>query len=294
MTVHHDQPADLPPVRLDDRRLLTLAGEDRHDFLQGLVTADMDTVRDTGIAFAALLTPQGKILFDFFVIALPDRLLIDVHAAHAEALFKKLRLYKLRAQVELAWEADWAVTVTGPDTPEHPATHGPTPRGGDFADPRWDRIGYRHYGPAEDHDAPAHPGAYAAHLLDLGVPMVGAGVAPESVFLTDVNFDALNAVSYRKGCFVGQEVTSRMKRKGGVRKRTLRADGLSPDSAPGDDVLVDGTSVGQISEARDGRGLAIIRIDRLPDPVDGAVWHAEAGGQPIRLIAPDYLNDLSG
>ena len=256
---------------LKSRAVLSLMGEDATAFLQGLVSQDV-----TGAApvFAALLTPQGKILFDFILIPVGGGYLIDGDAAAAPALLKRLSMYKLRARVTLAAEAGLGVFVG--------------PRGDPravYADPRLSSLPARTIAPVGA--ALAADDAYDAQRLAAGVPEFGRDFAGEEVFLLDVNYDALAGVSYRKGCFVGQEVTSRMKRKGEIRKRTLKVGGEALQK--GAAVMAGAGAIGEVLSVRAKAGLALIRIDRLAEArAEGA--EIVCGGAPVRLEAPAYLD----
>jgi hypothetical protein len=253
---------------LTSRAVLSLKGDDATSFLQGVVTQD---VTGSGPVFTALLTPQGKILFDFFLVPSDGGYLIDCEAGAAPALLKRLTLYKLRAKVTIAAEEGLGV-------------YAGARKGAAFADPRLASLPVRTIA-AGDGAAPADD-AYDALRLSLGVPEFGRDFKSEEVFLLDVNYDALNAVSYKKGCFVGQEVTSRMKRKGEIRRRTLVVEG--PGLAAGAPVLAGDGSIGEILSVRGDRGLALIRLDRLAE-ARAAGTPLAAGGAPLRIDIPAYL-----
>ncbi|MEO1253160.1 MAG: folate-binding protein [Pseudomonadota bacterium] len=271
-------------TNLSDRAVLSVSGSEARAFLQGLITQDVSRL-DAGAIFACLLTPQGKILFDFFIAPAgsdeTEKLLVDVAAESADALLKRLKLYKLRAKVEIALADDLAV-YWSPEAAE--SLDGALCA---FADPRHAGLGRRII--ADPGAAPAGDD-YASARIGVGAPEAGADFNADDVFPLDVNFDALNAVDYKKGCFVGQEVASRMKRKGEARKRTLIAlfDGAPP--APGAAVTADGSTLGRIMSGVEGRALALIRLDRLARAVDAN--HAiEADGKALRLTRPGYLAD---
>lgn len=255
---------------LSSRAVLSLRGEDATSFLQGLVTQDVASEK---ASFAALLTPQGKILFDFFMVPVEGGYLLDCAAASAPSLLKRLSMYKLRAKVTLAHEAGLSVFI------------GPAPAAfAQFSDPRLPALPVRRIGPpvaSADADE-----AYDLLRLSLGVPEFGREFAGDEVFLLDVNYDLLGAVSYKKGCFIGQEVTSRMKRKGEVRKRTLIAAGSS--LAKGEAVMAGGLAIGEILSVRSQTGLALIRIDRLAEATAVGEPLTVAGG-PVAISSPAYM-----
>ncbi len=286
------QVENAPPslALLPSRALIRLTGDDVRPFLQGLVTQDLAHGPTAGAAiFTALLTPQGKVLFDFFLRPIDEGFMLEVHADAAPALLKRLTMYRLRAKVAFDPMPDLAVAI------EFPSTHATEPDGVvAFADPRLGLLSRRMHGPAEilrgmgDTDE----SIWDAHRRALGVPEFGRDFGSEDVFLLDVNYDALGAVSYRKGCFVGQEVTSRMKRKGEIRKRTLiaRMEGsLPPKGAP---VMLGDATLGEtMSAGSDGVALAVIRIDKLTNAGRDSLHNVRIDGQPAELVFPDYLSD---
>ncbi|MHA7871839.1 MAG: CAF17-like 4Fe-4S cluster assembly/insertion protein YgfZ [Hyphococcus sp.] len=268
---------------LPDRTVIRISGADRRDFLQGLVTQDMEALTPETALFAALLTPQGKILFDFFLIEQEDCILADCATESAAALAKRLTLYKLRAKVGV--DVDDTVSVfAGVEAP-------PPENVVSFPDPRLAALGWRAIVPMNadmDGKAEAKTGAYEARRIALGVPEYGKDFGSDEVFLLDVNYDALNGVSYKKGCFVGQEVTSRMKRKGDVRKRTLIA---AFDSAPGAKsaaVIAGDSTLGQMMSGAESAGLALIRLDRWRKAEDESA-SPTCEGLALRLAVPGYL-----
>ena len=268
------------PSLLSDRSVILISGDDRRSFLQGLVTHDLNRLSSGGAIFAALLTPQGKILFDFFIADKGESFLLDCHAEAAPALVKRLTLYKLRAKVSV--EIDESLAI-GASTDEFTLDDGLV-----FADPRLPALGFRGLGPlsgfsSDDSD-------YQQGRIALGVPEFGQDFSSEDMFLLDVNYDALNGVSYKKGCFVGQEVTSRMKRKGEVRKRTLIAefDGLAPDK--GAAITAGESTLGEVMSGADGKALALVRLDRWKtSQAEGAA--PECNGHPLQLHFPAYLEN---
>jgi len=270
---------------LPDRAILSVTGQEARDFLNGLFTNDMGEVTPDRMGFGALLTPQGKILFDFFLVATDGGYLIDVAADQAAALFKRLRLYKLRAQVDLAERTDLGVGASLERAQSNP---GAAAGNGVFVDPRLPALGHRRYGPlANEEQTPGGDGAaaYARHLITHGVPMLGLGFRPEEAFLLDVNYDVLGAVNYKKGCFVGQEVTSRMKRKGQARRRMARVTAQDDTPyAPGTDLRSGEMTIGTLGAWAGAQGLALVRVDRLA----GADL-ITLEGETVQVALPAYL-----
>ena len=261
---------------LPDRAVIRLAGDDRRHFLQGLITQDIDALAPGRPIFAALLTPQGKILLDFFIIEAGETFLIDVARAAAPDLARRLAMYKLRAKVAIEIDEGLGVAASAEEI------SGPRA----FRDPRLAAMGWRAVVPAGDDATGAND--YDGRRLALGVPECGKDYGPDEMFLLDVNYDALNAVSYKKGCFVGQEVTSRMKRKGEVRRRTLIAqfDGAAP--APGSAVAAGDSTLGETLSGADGKALALIRLDRW-EKAKAAGNAPTAEDRDMQLAIPAYL-----
>lgn len=271
---------------LDSRAVLRVSGPDARAFLQGVVTQDVAALKSGEAAFSALLSPQGKILFDFIMVADGDGFLIDVAADAAEALAKRLALYKLRANVAVE-RTDRAVAAFWGGAPPETASEAVC-----IADPRLAALGWRCLGARQQMAALAGPAggedAYQAHRLALGVPEFGKDFAADEVFLLDVDYDALGAVSYSKGCFVGQEVSSRMKRKGDVRKRTLK---LCFDGAPagkGTPVTAGDSRLGAVLSGAGAAALALVRLDRLAAAREAGA-PIKAGDKSVNIVFPDWL-----
>lgn len=262
---------------LEDRAVLTVTGADARKFLHGVVTQDIDSLTDGAARFACLLTPQGKILFDFFVVAAGDDFLIDVRGDSAEALARRLSLYKLRAKAAIEPAADWRVVASAEPL------DGPLA----FVDPRADDLGWRM---ATKGDAAGGGAAeYHARRIRAGAPEFGADFQSEAVFPLDVNYDALNGVNYKKGCFIGQEVASRMKRKGDARKRTLVAEFGADAPATGSTISAGGSTIGETMSAAGKAALALVRLDRL-EKAREAGDALESEGGPLSLDRPVYLD----
>jgi tRNA-modifying protein YgfZ len=270
------------PKHLADRAVVRITGDDRRAFLQGLVTQDIGLVSEDNAVFSALLTPQGKVLFDFMIAERDGGFLIDCDIEAAPALVKRLTLYKLRAKVSVELDETLAVVTSRAQ---------PTTADIAFPDPRLPALGWRIIAPKGDSDIDKD---YDRRRIGLGVPEFGRDFGPDDIFPLDVNYDALNGVSYSKGCFVGQEVASRMKRKSEVRKRTVIAefDGPAPDK--GAVIIAGDSTLGQILSTADtaalaeGAALALIRLDRW-GKTKAAGANIECEGQSLRLRVPDYL-----
>ncbi|MEQ8178434.1 MAG: hypothetical protein RIC52_15215 [Amphiplicatus sp.] len=271
---------------LASRAVLKIAGPDARSFLQGIATQNVESLKEGEAAFSALLTPQGKILFDFILVATGDGFLVDCASEAAESLAKRLSLYRLRAKVTIEAAPGLAVGAAWNGALEN-APAGVVA----FMDPRLAALGQRVIGQKETvlaiADQKSEP-LYDAHRLALGVPEFGRDFGGDEVFLLDVNYDALKGVDYKKGCFVGQEVTSRMKRKGEVRKRTLALSLDGPPPPKGTPVMAGENAIGETLSGATGSALALIRIDRLAAARE-AGSALTADGREVRISVPGWL-----
>ncbi|MBF9058975.1 folate-binding protein [Rhodobacterales bacterium HKCCSP123] len=234
----------MPGERADDRMVLRIGGADREGFLHGLVTRDL-AAPGAGLVYSALLTPQGKYLFDFFLLNRGEDILLDVKADAAPRLAQRLMMYKLRADVTI--EDSGLPVVRG---------LGAAPDGA-FADPRDPSLGWRGYGiegsaPVIDWDA---------IRVAACVPETGVELIPEDSFILEAGFDRLSGVDHRKGCYVGQEVTARMKHKTELRKGlvTVEVAGKAPVGTP---IMVGERPAGTLYTQAGGKGIAYLRFDR--------------------------------
>jgi tRNA-modifying protein YgfZ len=279
---------------LSDRGAVKVSGEDARNFLNGLVTTDVTLLRPGLGRFGALLTPQGKITADFLITEAPaghgGGFLIDCPRALAQGLADKLGFYKLRAKVAVenlsdslgvlaAWDGDPKVT---PDLA--------------FADPRNAMLGWRILVPAELSQKVADligaelvdSAAYDAHRIALGVPRGGLDFIYGAAFPHETNMDRLHGVDFEKGCYVGQEVVSRMQHRGTARTRTVRVilEDFSPE--PGMAILAGDKQVGTIGSTAGQNGLALVRIDRAAEAL-AAGTPLTSGGLALRIAEPDDL-----
>lgn len=242
-----------------ERKVLRISGEEARDFLQGLVTNDLRKLEE-GLVYAAMLTPQGKYLADFFLVPADDgTVLLDVAAPLAPDLIKRLSLYKLRAKVSIE-ETDLKVR----------RGTGPAPDSA-FADPRHPSLGWRLYG-AEGGDDGSD---WEALRVAACVPETGVELTPDT-FILEAGFARLNGVDFRKGCYVGQEVTARMHHKTELKKglATVEVEGAAPVGTP---IEAGGKAAGTLYSQAGGRGIAYLRYDRAGETMtagDARVrWH---------------------
>ncbi len=270
---------------LEDRGVLTVGGADARGFLQGLLTLDMEKVSPEKAQAGALLSPQGKILFDILILEHGDRFWIETTASHADALIKRLNFYKLRARVEIDAKPGWHMAALW-DFNSPPATG--------FADPRWEALGRRAFveknmAVSFGAQASKHSAAdYHAHRIFHGIPEAEKDYALGDTFPQEANFDLLNGTDFEKGCYVGQEVVSRMHHRGMARKRILlfEIEGTALKDTPisaGDLVL------GQLCSSSDKRALGLIRLDRLEQALTA---HAPvvAGKAQLKPLQPEWAN----
>jgi folate-binding protein YgfZ len=247
---------------LMDRAVLCVSGADSRAFLQGLVTNDIRNLAPDAPLYAALLTPQGKILHDFLLYAHDDCVLLDCGSATASDLRTRLTRYRLRAKVEIASRYDLAIATSWNDM---------EPESGSFRDPRHSALGWRTVVSATPATEPSAGGDYLDHRLSLGIPE-GPDFGTDKMFALDADLDELHGVSFDKGCYVGQELTARMKHRGTARKRLLFLESDSPLPAADAPVTAGEREIGVITSVYGRRGFATIRLDRL----------AEAEGVPLQ------------
>jgi folate-binding protein YgfZ len=236
--------------------MLAIAGEDRVAFLQGLVSNDVD-LPVGGICWAALLTPQGKWLADFFVLAGPERLLLDCERAQAPMIAARLARFRLRSRVTITDLSD-AFAI-------HAAWDAAPPVGA-RSDPRLPEAGWRVHA-AAPLAADATPADYARHRIGLGLPDGSADLEAEKSVLLEAGFDELHGVSWSKGCYMGQELTARTKYRGLVKKRLVPVEIAGAPPPRGAPVTAEGAEVGELRSAVPGLGLALLRLDSLDRPL---------------------------
>ncbi len=233
----------------ENRVILEISGEDRESFLQGLVTNNVAGL--STLSYAALLTPQGKYIADFFLCPMGESILLDVDASLAPALQQKLSMYKLRAKISINPSAKYAIRGISacPDDA--------------FPDPRHPDLGWRAYR-EEPGDAPQidWDAIRVAHCI----PESGIELTPDS-FILEAGFEQLRGVDFRKGCYVGQEVTARMKHKTELRKGLVRVD-ITGEAAPGTPITTeDGKEAGTLYTSSGNQALAYLRFDRATGPM---------------------------
>lgn len=280
----------MPVARLADRAVLKVSGADAVGFVTGLVTCDLADAADGRLVFGALLSPQGKILFDFLAHRTTDEaggevVFLDCAAAVAADFAKRLGFYKLRAKVVIEDRSAQLAVLAGWDAPLPLSEVGLV-----CPDPRLPALGWRAVVADEDADAMADaaPRDYHAHRIALGVPEGGKDFPFGEAFPHEALMDQLAGVDFEKGCYVGQEVVSRMQHRGTARTRILPAryaDDLAPET--GVPVEAGERTIGTTGSAANGRGLVMVRIDRVADAL-AAGAQLVAGGRPLRLERPAF------
>ncbi|MGF1563698.1 MAG: YgfZ/GcvT domain-containing protein [Geminicoccaceae bacterium] len=274
-------------AELPNRAVLRLRGAEHVPFLQGLVTCDVAHIEADQAVYGALLTPQGKFLYDFFIAREGDSLLLETEAARFDELLKRLTMYRLRAKVDLIDERDaWRVYALVGQSPNQPLPAGSVA----FDDPRLGDLGARALVPANAEALPATTGfdAYDRHRLALGVPDGSRDLEIDKAILLENGFDELHGVAFDKGCFVGQELTARTKHRGLIRKRLLpvRIDGMAPDT--GTTLTLDDKEAGVMRSRNGDLGLALLRLERIAPALAGQV-PLSSGDTRLWPYVPDWM-----
>ena len=255
-------------ARLPSRALIRVAGADARGFLHNLLTQDVETLVDGEVRFGAMLSPPGRLLFDLFIWGQNDGVVLDVAADRRDGLMQRLTMYKLRAQVELT-PLEQPVFASWPEVAP-----------GFGVDPRVAAMGGRAI--AGDPATNADEDDFDVHRLSVGVPDPARDMAVDRTYPIEANFDLLNGIDFQKGCFVGQETTSRMKRRGDIKKRMLPVTFEGPAPEVGAEVLNGELRAGEMMTGRDGAGMALLRLDRL----DGTLT---VDGRAVGVLQPDWM-----
>jgi folate-binding protein YgfZ len=290
---------------LSDRGVVKVAGDDARKFLNGLVTSDLAKLAPGNARFAALLTPQAKIIADFFVAEASDGsgFFLDCPRALAATLVERLNFYRLRAKVtiedrsaSLGVLAIWHGDIDAHRGGVHRGDiHRGTENGLCYADPRLPELGLRCVLPPERAGAAASDlgatlvGAdqYDGHRITLAVPQGGVDFIYSDAFPHEADMDQLNGVDFKKGCFIGQEVVSRMEHRGTARTRVVPVIFEGPSPEAGAAVTAGERNVGMMGSAAAGRGLATLRLDRVEEAL-ATNTTLIAGGVAIRVVKPQW------
>jgi tRNA-modifying protein YgfZ len=272
---------------LQRRGAVAVGGPDAEAFLNDLVTADVSRASPGQAVFAGLLAPQGKILFDFIVFRDGDRFLFDLPRALAADFVKRIGFYKLRAKVtvEDISANTQVLAVWGPEGVRHID-------GAAAPDPRLAALGWRVIAPADQPPvfsgfAPATEADYDAHRIPLGIPEGGIDFAFGDVFPHDTDMDQIAGVDFGKGCYIGQEVVSRMEHRGTARRRFVIARAEAALPAPGTEVTAGGKPLGLLGSSAGAAALALLRLDRAKDAIDTGT-PIMAGDVDLTLALPGW------
>ena len=252
----------MPVARLDSRALIAVTGPDARTFLHGLLTQGVETLASGEVRYGALLGPQGRLLFDLFLYGTDDGVLIETAADRRDALLQRLSLYRLRAKVDLAADPRQVFVAWGEAESSWPA------------DPRLPGLGRRTV--AADAAPDALEADWRRHQLEHGVPDT-ADFAPDSDYPIECDLDLLNGIDFQKGCFIGQETTSRMKRRGTIKTRLVPIVFEGPPPPFGAEILNGDLRAGEVRSGIDGRAMALLRLDRMAGPltIDGREARAD-------------------
>lgn len=271
-------------ARLDDRGVVSVTGPDAEKLLQNIITADMDWLAEKPSIHAALLIPQGKMMFEFFVAKAADGFRLETSRAKAADLMKRLGLYKLRANVVITDDsAGYEVLAAwGAAAPQV---------GGAivYADPRLAALGWRIIAPRGAVTPTAEAADYHEHRIGLGVPEADKDYPLGDAYPHEALLDQLGGVSFKKGCYVGQEVVSRMQHRGTARKRVVRVVAAGALPASGAEIGDGETAVGTLGSVAGHEGLALVRLDRAAEVM--AKGHRLAAGPvAIEIEIPEWAS----
>jgi folate-binding protein YgfZ len=265
----------MPIARLDDRAVVRIAGPDAGTLLQNVATLDIGDVDRQGSGYGALLTPQGKILWDFILHRRPDGYAADLRAGELDAFIKRLTLYRLRAKVEISPAPELAVFVAWPATEGHPP------------DPRLPALGSRWVALAGSTATNATVADWHRHRLALAVPEGDVDFAFGDAFPHDAAMDSLHGVAFDKGCYIGQEVVSRMLHRGTARRRIVAVNADAPLPEPGAEIFAGDRPLGRLGSSADGKGIGLVRLDRTHAALEAGV-PIRVGSQGVRVTLPGW------
>jgi folate-binding protein YgfZ len=290
---------------LADRGVLALRGGDARSFLQGLISNDVSQVHEDRAAYGALLTPQGKFLFEFFIAQEGAQLLLETERTRLEQLQRRLLMYRLRSKVDIEdVSARFAVAaLIGDDVParldlpERPGAARTLEHGLAFIDPRLARLGARALLSSDMAAAmladlgfeEVDPAAYERLRLTLGVPDGSRDLVVEKSTLLESGFEELNGVDFAKGCFVGQELTARMKYRGLVRKRLMPVTFTGAPPPPGTIIRLGEREAGEMRSGIDGQGLALLRLEQV-EKAKAERMPLMAGDKEVLPVAPAWAS----
>ena len=262
-------------AHLDDRAVVRVVGPDAAALLHNVLTLDMGRMQEAGIGYGALLTPQGKILWDFLLHRIEDGFAVDIRKGEEEAFAKRLSLYRLRAKVDIAAAPELGVRVEWGASSDGPA------------DPRVPELGARWVAPVAELGSGTNSGGWHRHRIALAVPEGGIDFPFGDTFPHDAAMDSLNGVDFGKGCYVGQEVVSRMRHRGTARRRivAIEANGVLPE--PGAEIVAGERPLGRLGSSASGKAIGLVRLDRLRSALDEGL-PVRAGAEEIDVALPSW------
>jgi folate-binding protein YgfZ len=272
----------MPSANLSGRVLLDVTGEDAEKFLQNLITTDLDALDEGDLKPGALLSPQGKILFEFLVSRSPEGLILDTLQTSVSDLQKRLTLYKLRAKAQITLRPESVIQVSWQNE------SGTSQNDSSVQDRRFpDALNVRRrYG--DEAVLTADEPQWMALRIAHGVAEAPFDYALGDAFPHDVNLDQTSGVSFRKGCFIGQEVVSRMQHRGTARRRILIASGNSSLPETGTAITANGREIGTLGSVVGNAGLALVRIDRVKDAMDAGTPILSGDAVLTLAIPPEH------
>jgi len=289
-------------VVLETRSLITVGGPDSAEFLQGLISNDINQVSPDRAIWAALLTPQGKYLHDFFITVMDGVYYLDCEKARFMDLGQRLSRYKLRAKIDLGVDDSLGVFALPGEAsfadlglPAEPGAAQAFADGVVYVDPRLAAVGARAVLPKDSGDAALEERGFAAQPFDVyerlrlecGLPDGSRDLVVDKAILLESNFDELHGVDWDKGCYMGQELTARTKYRGLVKKRLLPVEIAGAAPEPGTQILLDGKDAGEMRSSVDGRGLALLRLEHLDRALRGE-GVLQAGETRLSPRKPDW------
>ena len=248
---------------LKNRKLIKVGGSDAFEFLQGILTCNLDTIKNNGAGFGGLLTPQGKVLFDFFIIYSDGVFLLDTIDELADDLIRRLTFYRLRADVSLEMKDDMKVFAHWSAAPES------SDDAILIADPRLEKMGWREYSSSSSIGSDEKTTEdYQAHRIALGVPEGVSDYAYGETFPHEALFDQMGGLDFAKGCYVGQEVISRIHHRGTARKRIIQISAEKDLTVGTEKITAGQKTIGELRSTTGKIGLASLRLDRTHDAIE--------------------------
>nr|WP_321982117.1 folate-binding protein [uncultured Cohaesibacter sp.] len=268
-------------LHLANRVVVQLSGSEAESFLQRLITVDLNDLKQGELRHGALLTPQGKIAIDFLLSREDGLFRFDLDREQLGTFTKKMTLYRMRSDVTIEESSERVGVAFAPNADKEALA---------LRDIRSDQLGWRLYGEGANwQTSPELENAYLARHIAAIVPQAGLDFSLEDAFPHDINMDFLGGLDFAKGCYVGQEVVSRMQHRGTARKRLVRLEADMPIPSTGTKILAGEKPVGEVGAVLDKRALAIVRLDRVADALkDGLAL--TAGGVPLRVELPEYAD----